>query len=72
MSKGRDRATLGQIFSGHSSGNPHVFCPCLPNLCWTHTYFPLALFRRQPQSSLASVRCTRQGEGHTSTPIHRL
>lgn len=30
VGEGRDRATLAQVFWGHSSGNPHVFCPCLP------------------------------------------
>lgn len=30
MRKGRDRATLGQIFWGHSSGNPSFFAPILP------------------------------------------
>lgn len=29
MSEGRDRATLGQVFWGHSSG-PHIFAPVCP------------------------------------------
>ena len=38
MSKGRGRATLGQTFWGHNSGDPHIFYPCLPSLCWTHIF----------------------------------
>lgn len=69
--KGRDRVTLGQIFWGHSSGNPELFCPYLANLFRTHKYFPHPPFSGQHKCSLAFVWCG-QGEGHPSTHICRV
>lgn len=55
MGKGKDRATLGQISWVHSSGGPHIFCPCLSNLYWAHIF--LIPSRWQSKCRLASVGC---------------
>lgn len=61
MSKRKNKTTIGKIFGVMVQGAPTFFCPCLPNLCWTHVYFPHTPLRREPKCSLTPV-CYGQGE----------